>query len=204
MKNSFLRIVAFIFVLGLGIAQPSFSLDSTGFNPATVSVQSVGSSIPVGTVITWPSSSWPPDADNWLGCNGQAINSTVYPELVGVIGWNVPNYQGVFLRGYGGQTSYHYGAVGHWSAGLGELQGDTIRNITGDIESVLNRGGYHSGSGVYSGFVSGVDYLFTTELGGGEGSEFIGRVHFDASRVAPVAQEIRPVNRAVRYLIRAR
>ena len=204
MKNSFLRIVAFIFVLGLGIAQPSFSLDSTGFNPATVSVQSVGSSIPVGTVITWPSSSWPPDADNWLECNGQAINSTVYPELVGVIGWNVPNYQGVFLRGYGGQTSYHYGAVGHWSAGLGELQGDTIRNITGDIESVLNRGGYHSGSGVYSGFVSGVDYLFTTELGGGEGSEFIGRVHFDASRVAPVAQEIRPVNRAVRYLIRAR
>ena len=165
MKNSFLRIVAFIFVLGLGIAQPSFSLDSTGFNPATVSVQSVGSSIPVGTVITWPSSSWPPDADNWLECNGQAINSTVYPELVGVIGWNVPNYQGVFLRGYGGQTSYHYGAVGHWSAGLGELQGDTIRNITGDIESVLNRGGYHSGSGVYSGFVSGVDYLFTTELG---------------------------------------
>lgn len=86
MKNSFLRIVAFIFVLGLGIAQPSFSLDSTGFNPATVSVQSVGSSIPVGTVITWPSSSWPPDADNWLECNGQAINSTVYPELVGKIG----------------------------------------------------------------------------------------------------------------------
>ena len=128
----------------------------------------------------------------------------VYPELVALIGWNVPNYQGVFLRGYGGQTSYHYGAVGHWSAGLGELQGDTIRNITGDIESVLNRGGYHSGSGVYSGFVSGVDYLFTTELGGDEGSEFIGRVHFDASRVAPVAQEIRPVNRAVRYLIRAR
>ena len=45
----------------------------------------------------------------------------VYPELVGLIGWNVPNYQGVFLRGYGSQTSYHYGAVGHWSAGLGEL-----------------------------------------------------------------------------------
>ena len=52
---------------------------------------------------------------------------SVYPELVGVVGWNVPNYQGVFLRGYGGQTSYHYGAVGHWSAGLGELHGDGIR-----------------------------------------------------------------------------
>jgi len=41
-------------------------------------------------------------------------------------------------------------------------------------------------------------------MSGGEGSEFIGRVHFDASRVTPIAEEIRPVNRAVRYLIRAR
>ena len=57
----------------------------------------------------------------------------VYPELVALIGWNVPNYQGVFLRGYGGQTSYHYGAVGHWSAGLGELQGDGIREIWGEL-----------------------------------------------------------------------
>ena len=128
----------------------------------------------------------------------------MYPELAALVGYYIPNYAGVFLRGYGGQTSYHYGAVGHWSVESGELQGDTIRNITGDIESVLNRGGYHSGSGVYSGFVSGVDYLSTREMSGGEGSEFIGRVHFDASRVTPVAQEIRPVNRAVRYLIRAR
>ena len=193
-----------LFLLCFGLALPVVAADGTSFNPTTISVKSVGASIPVGTVITWPSNSWPSDRDNWLECNGQSISSAVYPELVALIGWNVPNYQGVFLRGYGGQTSYHYGAVGHWSAGLGELQGDTIRNITGDIESVLNRGGYHSGSGVYSGFVSGVDYIFTTELGGGEGSEFIGRVHFDASRVAPVAQEIRPVNRAVRYLIRAR
>ena len=54
----------------------------------------------------------------------------VYPELVGVVGGNVPNYQGVFLRGYGGQTSYHYGAIGHWSAGLGELQSiSTLKSL---------------------------------------------------------------------------
>ena len=100
MKIFSIRLVAFVFVLGLGIVQPGFCLDSTGFNPATVSVQSVGSSIPVGTVITWPSSSWPPDADNWLECNGQAINSTVYPELIGVLGKTaVPDYRGRFLRG---------------------------------------------------------------------------------------------------------
>ena len=55
----------------------------------------------------------------------------VYPELVGNVGWNVPNYQGVFLRGYGGQISYHYGAVNHWSTGVDGLQWDGIRAIYG-------------------------------------------------------------------------
>ena len=199
MKIFSIRLVAFVFVLGLGIVQPGFCLDSTGFNPATVSVQSVGSSIPVGTVITWPSSSWPPDADNWLECNGQAINSTVYPELVALIGWNVPNYQGVFLRGYGGQTSYHYGAVGHWSAGLGELQGDGIREISASFSTGGQHGiGGASGSfGVTGG--QGYDWKY-----GGTGNTYWGGIDFYASRVTPVAGEVRPVNRAVRYLIRAR
>lgn len=122
-----------LFLLCFGLALPWVAADGTSFNPTTISVKSVGASIPVGTVITWPSNSWPSDRDNWLECNGQSISSAVYPELVGVVGWNVPNYQGVFLRGYGGQTSYHYGAVGHWSAGLGELQGDGIREIWGEL-----------------------------------------------------------------------
>ena len=199
MKIFSIRLVAFVFVLGLGIVQPGFCLDSTGFNPATVSVQSVGSSIPVGTVITWPSSSWPPDADNWLECNGQAINSTVYPELVALIGWNVPNYQGVFLRGYGGQNSYHYGAVGHWSVGLGELQGDGIREISASFSTGGQHGiGGASGSfGVTGG--QGYDWKY-----GGTGNTYWGGIDFYASRVTPVVGEIRPVNRAVRYLIRAR
>ena len=123
----------------------------------------------------------------------------VYPELVGLIGWNVPNYQGVFLRGYGSQTSYHYGAVGHWSAGLGELQGDGIR----EISAAFSTGGQHgigraSGSfGVTGG--QGYDWKY-----GGTGNTYWGGIDFYASRVTPVVGEIRPVNRAVRYLIRAR
>ena len=58
---------------------------------------------------------------------------------------------------------------------------------------------YHSSSGVYSGLISYVDHISTREMGGGEGSEFIGRVFFDSSRVVPTAQEIRLVNRAVLY-----
>ena len=134
---------------------------------------------------------------------GINITDSVYPELVGLIGWNVPNYQGVFLRGYGGQTSYHYGAVGHWSAGLGELQGDAIRNITGTHSSEVLIVGATTSWGTTGAFYNA----------GGSGGEHIrsGDFHpgeqirgFDASRVTPVAQEIRPANRAVRYLIRAR
>ena len=123
----------------------------------------------------------------------------VYPELVALIGWNVPNYQGVFLRGYGGQNSYHYGAVGHWSAGLGELQGDGIREISASFSTGGQHGiGGASGSfGVTGG--QGYDWKY-----GGTGSHYWGGIDFYASRVTPVVGEVRPVNRAVRYLIRAR
>ena len=124
---------------------------------------------------------------------------SVYPELVALIGWNVPNYQGVFLRGYGGQTSYHYGAVGHWSAGLGELQGDGIREISASFSTGGQHGiGGASGSfGVTGG--QGYDWKY-----GGTGNHYWGGIDFYASRVTPVVGEVRPVNRAVRYLIRAR
>ena len=53
----------------------------------------------------------------------------VYPELAGLVGSREPDYRGIFLRGHGSQTSTHYGTVTHTSAGLGQLQGDAIREI---------------------------------------------------------------------------
>ena len=88
----------FSLALCLGLALPAFAADGAGFDPTSVSVKSTGG-IPVGTVITWPSNSWPSDADKWLECNGQSISSTVYPELVGVVGSRLPDYRGRFLRG---------------------------------------------------------------------------------------------------------
>ena len=88
-----------LFLLCFGLVLPGVAADGTSFNPTTISVKSVGASIPVGTVITWPSNSWPSDRDNWLECNGQSISSAVYPELVGIIGNRVPDYRGRFLRG---------------------------------------------------------------------------------------------------------
>ena len=200
MKIFSIRLVAFVFVLGLGIVQLGFCLDSTGFNPATVSVQSVGSSIPVGTVITWPSSSWPPDADNWLECNVQAINSTVYPELVALVGATVPDYRGIFLRGLGSQTSTHYGNVTHSSAALGQLQGDGIREIWGELSYLpRSRDGEVGQSGSLAFWNEGRNQWMNDA-----GKAPSGAMNFYASRSTPVVGEIRPVNRAVRYLIRAR
>ena len=187
-----------LFIFCLGLALPCFAADGTSFDPTKISVQSVGASIPVGTVITWPSNSWPSDKDNWLECNGQSISSAVYPELVGVVGSRVPDYRGIFLRGQGSQTSTHYGTVTHSSAALGQLQGDGIRTIWGTFV-----GGDWSGHNNQGG--SSGAFWPSGNAGVQEGNRYDQiRYSFDVSRVTPVVGEVRPVNRAVRYLIRSR
>ena len=190
----------FLLAFMLFVAFPGFAADSTSFDPTKVMVQSVAtSSIPVGTVIAWPSASWPADADNWLECNGQTISSAVYPELVALIGTTVPDYRGIVLRGLGSQTSAHYGNVTHSSAALGQLQGDGIREIWGSVSGTSNRGVFGSAySGAFS--VSGSAHGPSRDGDWSQGNTLT----FQASQTTPVVGEIRPVNRATRYLIRAK
>lgn len=70
-------------------------------------------------VVAWTLATDP--SDNYLECNGQAVDSTKYPKLYALM-HNTPDYRGIFLRGLGGN-----------SAALGELQSDAIRNITGSF-----------------------------------------------------------------------
>lgn len=108
---------------------------------------------------------------------------------------NTPDYQGVFLRGFGSQSSSHYGVTIHSSGGLGILQGDAIRNITGGVA-----GGSVEESGA-SAF--GAIYISGSYPGSGTGWSDSGW-RLDASRVVPTANENRPINKAVNYLIRAK
>jgi len=111
-----------------------------------------------------------------------------------------PELSGSVPRGYGGQTSYHYGAVGHWSAGLGELQGDGIREIWGELSYLpRSRDGEVGQSGSLAFWNEGRNQWMNDA-----GKAPSGAMNFYASRSTPVVGEIRPVNRAVRYLIRAR
>ena len=113
----------------------------------------------------------------------------------------VPNYQGVFLRGFGSQVSTHYESVTHASAGLGALQGDAIRNIIADWEFVDSSMGTVGGAGAY-GAARWHNTAVEAVLKGGSVS-FSGGLSFNAARVVPTDVENRPVNIAVRYLIRA-
>lgn len=109
--------------------------------------------------------------------------SAVYPELFALVGGHTPDLRGLFLRGHGGN-----------SAGLGEQQGDAVRNVTGTVFSL---GMANGGTGPFWSYVDG-------HFGIGSGSYSKHTTRFDLSRVVPTADENRPVNMAVRYLVRAR
>ena len=65
--------------------------------------------VPIGTVITWVSTTALPDTLKWIECNGQELNRTSYSDLFAVIGtaygaptvntFRVPNFAGHFLMG---------------------------------------------------------------------------------------------------------
>ena len=96
----------------------------------------------------------------------------------------MPDLRGLFLRGDGGN-----------SAGLGEQQGDAIRNVYG----TFGQHGSASASGAFyrsTGCREDIRSSFNEWTGNG--------VALDLSRVVPTADENRPVNMAVRYLVRAR
>ena len=146
----------------------------------------------VGMVVAWTLSVNP--SDSYLECNGQVVDSTKYPKLYALM-HNTPDYRGVFLRGLDSVTSNHYGTVTHTSSNLGELQGDAIRNITGTTPAAAEESG---------GSFSGVFYSNGLGSGTGEWSHTDHRIGFNASRVVPVAVENRPINKAVRYFIKAK
>lgn len=109
------------------------------------------------------------------------------------MGAKVPDFRGLFLRGQGGNA-----------ASLGVQQGDAIRNIVGHVNFLgRNDTGFQSfsGSGAFDVSTSGRYFPPTGNVH--EWGNLLHGFTFDISRVVPTAEENRPVNRAVRYLIRA-
>ncbi|WP_051149948.1 hypothetical protein [Desulfovibrio sp. 3_1_syn3] len=107
------------------------------------------------------------------------------------MGSQVPDLRGLFLRGHGGK-----------SAALGVQQGDAIRNITGGFVpgNQYANAGIKNTSGIFrpGGAFGRNDFR---ESGANSSPD---EVILDASLQVPTAEETRPVNLAVRYLIRAK
>lgn len=190
------RILA-LFLLGASICLPTSEIshaapmDSTQAPFIQTEITSGSSGVPIGTIIAWPVSSNPDDMEYWLECNGQSVSKSSYPELYAIVGSKTPDLRGYFLRGHGGK-----------SLGLGVEQTDAIRNITGFLS------GPHHGA-FYPNQRSGSLYTSGGNMGryfGGTGhapNELVTNVGFDASLQVPVDEEVRPINKSVRYLIRA-
>lgn len=147
--------------------------------------------VPIGTIIAMSSDYIP---TGYLLCNGSAVNRQTYSLLFAKIGttygegdgtntFNLPDLRGKFVRGLGGNSGL-----------LGKTQGDAIRNITGEVD--ICHGDYNVTNGVFrdNGRKS---------RGGGGNEWYSHSVIFDASTVVPTANENRPLNMAMNYLIKA-
>lgn len=156
--------------------------------------------IPVGLVCIWPIASEILNAHKWLECKGQFFDQFKYPDLYRLFpDRRVPNYQGVFLRGHGSQAHRQNNGsmvgvtlTNHTSGNLGVIQGDAIRQI---------ESGFAYDNYCYA--ADGAFYVYYNGDGGYSGNAGTGGVRMDLSRVVPTANENRPANIAVRYLIRA-
>lgn len=147
--------------------------------------------VPIGTIIAMSSDYIP---TGYLLCNGSAVNRQTYSLLFAKIGttygegdgtntFNLPDLRGKFVRGLGGNSDL-----------LGKTQGDAIRNIQGEVD--ICHGDYNVTNGVFRD--NG------RKSRGRDGNEWYSySVIFDASTVVPTANENRPLNMAMNYLIKA-
>lgn len=164
--------------------------------------------VPIGAIIAWPVMIDPPDMGDWLECDGQAINQTDYPELFSVVGAHVPNLQGLFLRGRGGQAA---------SVGVVQNYATYVPNATTTITINGITQGYAVTGGRQAPCDMGWSYGATVFPNNGNENGYTGHtcdsVFYQAGgastfsstqTISTGASETRPSNMAVRYLIRAK
>ena len=172
----------------------------------------LGGSVSIGSIETFAGVA-AKIPEGYLLCNGQEVSRTTYKDLFDVIGttygstsgttFKVPDLSGKFIRGNGSTTINHgsYGNTTHTSAALGITQGDTIRNIDGTI------GSSWSSDHATLDFLSGAFSVSTYNNRGDVPSYYLGGLapqiaNFNASRVVPTANENRPINMSMNYIIK--
>jgi microcystin-dependent protein len=152
---------------------------------------------PVGTIIALAKSKGD-EFGGYLLCNGQDIPiGTKYNALREFLGdtygtGKVPNFQGHFLRGVGGNA-----------AAAGTEQGDAIRNITGNIRTGVYKSDV-AADNTYGAFKTTSFGSANHAFGSGGNNTYDHKdTYFDLDYLGyPTAAEIRPANYAVYYYIK--
>lgn len=143
---------------------------------------------------------------NYMLCDGRELSKADYPQLFQAIGtiygesadklkFKIPDLRGKFVRCVGGN-----------SAPLGIEQGDAIRNITASVSSDPSVNGnaaptISSGGLSENGAFRAINYASKASAGGiYPGTGYYG-ISFDASRVVPTANENRPINMSMNFII---
>jgi microcystin-dependent protein len=182
--------------------------------------------VPIGTVLPYAgiATDYPPTG--YLFCWGGSLNKATYAEylpLFSVIGYryggsgntfNVPDLQGMFLRGHDSGAVVDVDAGSRLNSGdattganVGTYQGDAIRNITGQIRGINGAANTSSDHG----FRPGTWGAFTSPWSTNQYDVYNyahyqpGVAHiayFSAATVVPVGSDNRPKNIAVSYIIK--
>ena len=175
--------------------------------------------VPVGSVIMYPSTVLPDNS--WIFLYGQQLQKSQYPELwafasasnnivADLNDWQnnrpgsfyqesstvfrVPNLRNYFIRAWDGPTGP--------TRVVGNKQNDAIRNITGT--GIWDSQG-HPNAGTYTGALYGTTVAQTyTKTSNGKTHDGNGAVGIDASRVVPTANENRPVNIVLPFIMKAK
>lgn len=154
------------------------------------------SAAPSGMVIM---GAWTSCPTGYLAADGSAVSRTTYSGLFSAIGttygsgdgsttFNLPNTQGVFIRGAGSQTISSV----TYSGTQGTSQTDQIQNITGTFPGTVSIGGGYTGA----------FYNSSSYSGNGQNSQGNWESGFDASRVVRAGTETRPANITLLYCIK--
>src|SRR5690625_109412 len=152
--------------------------------------------------------------DGWLPCNGATISRTTYSRLFAVIGttygdgdgsttFNLPDLRGEFVRGVDNGRGVDAGRA------LGQHQADALQNITGTFWNLLvpnipgiseQMGSTNVAFSIHARNDDIIHQLSNTSYQKNFGNQ--DGISFDASRVARTADETRPRNVAMNYIIK--
>lgn len=163
------------------------TIHSMGDQPLT----SLLNSMPAGSVIAYAGVTVP---DGYFECNGETFDSNTYPKLYIALGTSIlPDLRGQFIRGW------DHGKGVDKNRSIGTTQGDAMQNITGKLTE-MQVAAWHSQSETGALYQSRRHGSGKHDRGNLSGTMI--DLNFDASRSVRTADENRPKNVALMYIIK--